>query len=147
MQAPSGFRRYLVAFIAGFVAVPIFHQGILDLLYLIHFQPNPPFAQDPTSPFGVPLIWSLAFWGGVWGIILALFERRFPRMIFGYLIATAVFGAVFPSLVAWFIVFPLKGIPVAAGFHPAGLVTGLAVNGAWGFGTGATLRAICGPRA
>lgn len=146
MQLSSGLGRYVVAFIAGFIAVPVFHQGILDLLYLTQFQPHAPFPQTPTSPFGVPMIWSLSFWGGVWGMVLALFERRLPRMLIGYLIATTVFGAVFPSLVAWFVVFPLKGLPVAAGGSTAALLTGLAVNGAWGFGTGAMLRGFCGPR-
>lgn len=147
MNTRSGALRYAAAFAAGFIAVPVFHQGMLDLLYLIHFQPHPPFPQAPTKPFGVPVIWSLAFWGGIWAIVMSLFERRFPRPLAGYLVATLLFGAIFPSLVAWFIVFPLKGLPVAAGFKPAGLITGLAINGSWGFGAGALLRAFCGPRA
>jgi hypothetical protein len=147
MEAASGARRYLGAFIAGFIAVPVFHQGILDLLYLIGFQPHAPFPTQPTAPFGVPVVWSLAFWGGVWGIILALIESRLPRTLLGFAIAATVFGAIFPSLAAWFVVFPLKGLPVAAGWKPAGLVTGLAINGAWGLGTALLLRGLCGKRA
>jgi hypothetical protein len=52
------------------------------------------------------------------------------------LLAALVFGAIFPTLVAWFIVAPLKGQPVAGGFVPAAMAVGLVLNGAWGLGTG-----------
>jgi hypothetical protein len=45
-------------------------------------------------------------------------------------------------LVAWFIVAPLKIQPVAGGFQPAAMVTGLLVNGAWGVGTALLLRLL-----
>ena len=138
--------RWPLAFAAGFVAVLVFHQGILALLYGIHFQPHAPFPQQATSPFGVPAIWSLAFWGGVWGLVFALFERVFPRAWPAYLIAALVFGAVGPTFFAWFVVFPLKGIPVAGGFTPTSLITGLSVNAAWGLGTGLFLLSVAGPR-
>ena len=51
-------------------------------------------------------------------------------------IASAIFGAIFPTLVAWFLVAPLKGQPMAAGFVPAVMLIGPIVNGAWGLGTG-----------
>ncbi|MFB6259170.1 MAG: hypothetical protein ABEJ96_08435, partial [Thiohalorhabdaceae bacterium] len=92
-----------------------------------------------------PAIWSLAFWGGVWGLIFVGVERWFPRAA-GYWAAAIVFGALLPSLVAWFVVFPLKGMPTAGGFEISALGTGLAVNGAWGLGTGLFLMAFAGPR-
>ncbi|MNC88277.1 hypothetical protein D3C83_40770 [compost metagenome] len=46
-----------------------------------------------------------------------------------------MFGAIFPTLVAWFVVAPLKGQPVAAGGAIPGMLTGLIINGAWGIGT------------
>jgi hypothetical protein len=72
-------------------------------------------------------------------------ERWFPSGG-GYWAVAVAFGALFPSLVAWFVVFPLKDMEMAGGFRLAGLVTGLAVNGAWGLGTGLLLRAFSGPR-
>ena len=54
--------------------------------------------------------------------------------------AALAFGAIFPTLVAWFIVLPLKGLPVSSGFTPGGIITALSVNGAWGLGTALLLR-------
>lgn len=138
--------RWPLAFAAGFVAVLTFHQGILALLHGIHFVPVAPFGQHPTPPFGVPQIWSLAFWGGVWGLVFVAFERWFPRMWLGYLITAILFGAIGPTFFAWFVVFPLKGIPVAGGFTATAMITGLSVNAAWGFGTGLYLLAVAGRR-
>jgi len=144
-MAGNGTLRYLGGFAAGFVATLVFHQGILALLTGIHYIDATTFPRQPTAPFGVPAIWSLAFWGGVWGLIFVAAEAWFPRGP-GYWLVAILFGAIFPSLVAWFVVFPLKGMPMAGGFRASALVTGLAVNGAWGLGTGLFLRAFCGGR-
>ncbi|MEO6958404.1 MAG: hypothetical protein ABI081_00260 [Burkholderiaceae bacterium] len=138
--------RYLLGFAAGFVAVLVFHQGMLTLLRAIHFISVAPFPLDPTSPFGVPKIWSLAFWGGIWGVVFVLLERSFPRHLLSYLIAAIVFGAIGPSLVAWFVVSPIKGLPMGGGFHSAGVITALSINGAWGLGTALFLLAEAGRR-
>jgi hypothetical protein len=129
----------MVAFIGGFYAVMVFHQGMLTLLHLSGIAPVSPFPMQPTKPFGVPQVWSLAFWGGIWGILYAAVERRFPGGP-AYWLAALMFGAIGPTLVAWFLVFPLKGLPVAAGWKPAGIVTGLVINASWGLGTGLFLR-------
>jgi len=136
--------RWPLAFAAGFVAVLVFHQGILALLYGIHFEPHAPFPQQATAPFGVPAIWSLAFWGGVWGLVLAACERWFPRFGPAYLVAALMFGAVGPTFFAWFGVFPLKGIPIAGGFSATALITGVSVNAAWGLGAGLFLLSTAG---
>ena len=68
-------KRFLFAFIAGFVAVLIFHQGMLSILNAFGFTSRAPFPVQPTHPLGIPQIWSLAFWGGVWGLVFAAFFR------------------------------------------------------------------------
>jgi hypothetical protein len=82
---------------------------------------------------------SLAFWGGVWGVAFAAIEHRLPRGPLYWLCAFA-FGAVFPTLAAWFIVAPLKGLPLAGGWQLNRMITGLVINGAWGLGTAILLR-------
>jgi hypothetical protein len=67
---------------------------------------------------------------------------RFPRGPAHWLVAV-LFGGFALSLVAWFVVAPLKGLPVAGGGRPAAIATGLLVNGAWGGGT-ALLRQAFG---
>ncbi|MCB0420549.1 MAG: hypothetical protein KDD61_06120, partial [Bdellovibrionales bacterium] len=39
-------------------------------------------------------------------------------------------GALGPTIVAFFVVFPIKGVDVPISFFPVGLL----LNGAWGFG-------------
>jgi len=76
--------------------------------------------------------------GEVWGIAQWLALGRLGGT--GYWVASLVFGALLPSLVALFVVFPLKGQPVAGGWNPAILVGALLLNGAWGLGTALFLR-------
>src|ERR1039458_1896916 len=95
-------------FIAGFASTLMFHQGILMLLYSAGLAPNMPFALQPTQPLGVPEVYSLALWGGVWGILFLWVVGHLPQGRL-YWIDSVIFGAVAPSLVAWFVVMPLKG--------------------------------------
>ena len=125
-------------FAAGFIAVLVFHQGAWAILNPLGFAP-PPFPARATWPMGIPQVWSLAFWGGVWGIAFGAVERRFPE---GgtYWVYAFLFGAILPTLVLWFVVFPLKGIPVAGGWNPASMFVTAVVHGIWGLGTAGLLR-------
>jgi hypothetical protein len=121
-----------LAFLAGVLAVPVFHQILLLVLYLAGVVPIRPFDMSPTRPFGVPALLSISFWGGIWGIIFAL---TLPRWFRGsrYWIAAAVSGGVALTLVFMFIVWPLKvgGVPA----DMVGLfVIGFVLNAAWGIG-------------
>lgn len=127
--------RMISGFIAGFLATLIFHQLTLAILWVLGFAPFGPFSMAPTIPFGIPVVFSLAFWGGIWGILYALIDPYFPSGI-KYLLIAFLFGAIFPSLVALMIVLPLKGRPMGGGWAPALLVTAFLINGAWGVGTG-----------
>jgi hypothetical protein len=127
-------RWIVVGFLAGAASVLLFHQGALGFLHAINFSPRAPYSFAPTAPFGVPQVWSLAFWGGLWGIVLAV---SLARLDGARLIGSATaFGAVLPTLVAWFIVAPLKGQAIAAGGVPKAMAIGLIVNAAWGLGAG-----------
>lgn len=130
--------RLALGFAAGFVAVLVFHQGMYAFLYAIGYIANPPYPVQPIPPFGLPRFWSLAFWGGVWGIVFVLVEQYFPRGA-KYWLAALVFGALAPSLVSWFIVAPIKGTPIAGGWQIDAMTRGLILNGAWGLGTAAVL--------
>jgi len=127
-------RWLIVGFLSGAAAVLIFHQGALAALHALELSPRAPYSFAATAPFGVPQVWSLAFWGGAWGLVLAALLGRLDgaRLI----ILATLLGIVLPTLVAWFVVAPLKGQPMAAGGAPLGMAIGLIVNGAWGLGTG-----------
>jgi hypothetical protein len=131
-------RWLIVGFIAGAVAVLFFHQGVLAILHSLGVAPRAPFSMQATGPLGIPQVWSLAFWGGVWGVILAISLRRWDGPA---LVASAtVFGAIMPTLAAWFVVAPLKHQPMAAGFVLSAMAIAVLVNAAWGLGTGIGLN-------
>ena len=131
--------RLISGFAAGFLAALIFHQAALGLLWAGGVTPSGPFSMAATQPFGIPALYSLALWGGIWGILFAQFDKRFPSRA-GYWFTAFLFGAVFPSVVALLIVFPLKGRPIGGGWHPPLLLTAFLINGAWGLGTGMFLK-------
>jgi hypothetical protein len=144
--ARAGLPRWLVVgFIFGAAAVLVFHQGAAALLHALDLVPRAPYSMQATSPFGIPQIWSIAFWGGIWGVVLA---ATLGRLEGARLVAAAtIFGAVVPTLVAWFVVAPLKGQPVAGGFAPAAMMIGPIVNAVWGLGTGLGLALLGRPGA
>ena len=130
--------RIVKWFIAGFIATLIFHQGLLGLLYAAGISPRAPFNLAATAPLGIPQVVSLAFWGGVWAVALAplLAKLRASRWWLGWIVA----GAIGPSAVALFIVFPLKGMAMAGGWDPKLIIGALLLNGAWGLGCAVMLR-------
>ena len=124
-----------VAFICGAISVLLFHQGAAALLHALQLTPRAPYSMNATAPFGVPQLWSIAFWGGARGVSSS--PQRWPGCSSAALVfAATLFGAILPTLVAWFVVAPLKGQPMAAGFVPAAMLIGPIVNAAWGLGTG-----------
>jgi hypothetical protein len=123
----------LAGFAAGWAATLAAHQPAIGVLHWLGAIPNPPFRTGATQPFGVPQVWSLAFWGGVWGsalVLAAARQRLLPLLLFGI-----VFGAVLPTLAGWFLVAPLRGQPVAQGWNLGRMWIGPLVNGIWGLGT------------
>lgn len=127
-------RWTVMGFVCGAASVLVFHQAAVALFHLLGLTGRQPWSLQPTSPWGVPQVWSLAFWGGVWGVVLAVALARLAGA--RLLLAATLFGAILPTLVAWFFVAPLKGQPMAAGFAAAAMALGLIANGLWGLGTG-----------
>jgi hypothetical protein len=126
-------RNLALGFIAGVLAVAIFHQGMVFLLSAIGMIHGSVYATRPVPPFEVPVILDQMFWGGVWGIVYAAIADRlpqaWPRLLTGFL-----FGAIGPVLVAWFVVAPLKGQAVMAGGDLNRMAAGILINGAFGVG-------------
>ena len=134
---PSAMLRGFLGFVAGAIAVLTFHQGMVAFLHVVapNWVPFAPYRIVPVPPFGIPTIVSSCFWGGVWGVPYGLLLPRFtwPQwlsgLILGFLAAT----------VGMFIVAPLKGMAIAAGWHPLGILRSLLINGAYGVGVGLIL--------
>ncbi len=132
------FVPFVLAFIAGFVSTLVFHQGVLTLLYLAGAVPRAPYDFGATPPLEIPAVISLAFWGGVWGVAIWPLLKNVAGA--AYWVVALVIGAIGPSAVALFIVFPLKGMPVAGGWDPKLLGGALLLNGAWGLGAALLMR-------
>ncbi|MGA3115201.1 MAG: hypothetical protein ABSF90_12320 [Syntrophobacteraceae bacterium] len=141
VESSDCLKRILFGFTAGFLATLIFHQLSVWVLWIVGVAPFAPFLMAVTKPFGLPAVISLAVWGGIWGILFALIDRRFPAGA-GYWVVAFLFGAIFPSLVALLVVLPLKGRPLGGGWHPPLLLTAFLINGAWGVGTGLILGVL-----
>jgi hypothetical protein len=139
-------RSTLLAFLAGAIAVALFHQGTVfllhhnfDLLRAIGVPaafrpPGAGYSLAATRPLGVPQIVSLMFWGGLWGILLAWVTRRAPDLLAGFL-----FGAIACTLVALTLVPHLRGAPMWGG-NPVTWTRAVLLHGAWGWGTALLLR-------
>lgn len=123
---------YLKAFAAGFASTLVFHQGLLWLLYAGGASPRAPWNMTPVWPLNVPAVISLAFWGGIWGVVLWTLIRAARGGV--YWAEALAIGALGPSLVAWFVVMPIKGSGFAGGWDPRIIVGALLLNAAWGLG-------------
>ena len=137
----SFIRSVLIGFVAGFFAVLLFHQGLLSVFYALGIVSFKAFSFKPTLPFGVPVVLSSSFWGGIWGILFAISIARFLRGV-NYWVASILGGAFILSFVAGFVVAPLKGMPVAFGYNIQVICMVLLLNGAWGFGTALFYRLL-----
>ena len=133
MQSAS--VRGVLGFVAAAISVLTFHQGMWGLLYLLGPMGRPPYPTNPIPPFGVPFIVDLCFWGGVYGIVFGLLRPRFtwPLWLSGLILG------IIASLVGLFIIAPIKGMPIAGGWHLMPFVLNFLINGSWGIGVGLIL--------
>jgi predicted outer membrane lipoprotein len=125
-------RRGAFGFVAGALAVLLFHQVMVLALASAGIIPTTPYSLRPVPPFDVPTILNSMFWGGLWGMLFALIAHRLP--IRPLWLKGLVFGLLGPLLVNWFVVSPLKGQPLAAGFVPQRMLAGVLIAGAFGIG-------------
>lgn len=74
----SFLKLLILGFVAGFLATLIFHQSAWYMLVQAGIIPadRPAWPMDAIPPFGLPSLISKAFWGGLWGAVLALFLAR-----------------------------------------------------------------------
>ena len=99
------------------------------------------------SAYGLPVIVSQTFWGGVWGVLFAFLADHMPGpgALKGF-----VFGCLFPMLLgSGLVVSLLKGQPVLAGLLTDGniwrLRPGFLLNGvAFGIGLGLLYPLLAG---
>src|SRR5215471_1824900 len=133
----QGVRLVVIGFVAGAISVFVFHQGFILIAWRMGLLPNAPYSLEPTAPLGVPRVISSAFWGGLWGIALALLLGRLRRAD-GLWVGILLGGILLP-LVGILVVTPLKGGGLA---WPSStmLLRGFIINGVWGLGAALLYR-------
>lgn len=130
-------RLALLGFIAGSLSVLVFHQGTVWLLNQAGVLSAGPFRITPIPPFGVPQIVNQAFWGGLWGILIAFL---LPRVRVPDLMFAALFGMVALTFVNWVVLPAIRGTPYFAGGVPARMWPSLLIAAAFGWGVALILR-------
>lgn len=149
---PSSVSKIVAGFIAGALAVLIFHQGMyVAMQYFGLPLRGAPWSMAPdAAAFGMPRVLNQAFWGGLWGIVFAYVIEYLaigPNWLRGL-----VFGMIFPMLLgSWIIVALIKGQPMFSnamakgGFDIMALRNGFLLNGiAFGIGLGLLYPVLAG---
>lgn len=133
-------KLLILGFVAGFLATILFHQGLWFVFNQTGVIPadRPAWPIDPVPPFGVPSVIAMAFWGGLWGAGLTLVLGELTGA--AYWTSWIVVGAVALTVVAFFVVLPIKGEAIPS-LWPR-FANGLLLNGAWGFGTALFLKVL-----
>lgn len=152
----SFITKIIAGFLAGALAVLIFHQGMYLIMqsYLGIPMQGAPWRTNPTTLWpelfmaikmsapSVPQVLHQTIWGGLFGILFAFMLNSLPGGI--SLIKGLVFGMIFPMLLgSWLIVAWVKSRPLMAGafdkggFNIMALRNGFLLNGfAFGIGLG-----------
>ena len=134
-------RILILGFLAGAIAVPIFHQLAVFALHSAGYVPNPPFRTNPVPPFGVPTILNQTFWGGMWGLLFGAIMMARPRLsapVVG--VAVGILGAALAGL-TWIALLRGQAMPITElnrWWRPA------VINGSWGLGMGVIFAALRG---
>jgi hypothetical protein len=126
-------RTLLLGFACGYLAVLTFHQTTILVLWYFDLARGFPWSFRPVPLFGAPAVLQAAFWGGIWGGLIAACRVYVPpgpaRYVYGLL-----WGGVLCAAFGWYVVAPLKGnAPPAFGFTT--MWRGMLINGMYGLGT------------
>jgi hypothetical protein len=126
----SALMRAFLGCVAGAISVLVFQQGMWTLLHAAGQMTLAPYPIRPVPPFGVPQIADLCFWGAVYGGLFSVFH---PRVAAPSWLCGLGLGFI-TTLIGWFVVLPLKGMPAANGWVPGVMFRFLLLNLAWGIG-------------
>lgn len=144
--ASTTFADLIKAFVAGALGVLVFQLALGSAFYASGISQSPPYPMNPVPPLGVPQSLSFAFWGGLWGIVLWLVLRNMTSAT-AYWLTAILFGGIVVSAVLLFVVLPLKGRPIAAGWNMKAWATIFCLHASFGLGTAVFLRLLGAARA
>jgi hypothetical protein len=126
----SAATRACLGFLAGAIAALVFHQCVAEIFDIAGIGKMVAFRITPTLPFGIPAVVSLSFWGAMYGVVLALVAPRLRRPLWQAGLGLGLLA----GLVTLFVVFPLKGLPVAHGGALWPIARTFILTASWGLG-------------
>lgn len=128
----DGGQKLVAGFLAGALAVLVFHQATILLLGLAGVIPAGNAWSLRPNAWHVPALVNGMFWGGMWGCVYALVRQRLPRPSW---LGGLVFGVLGPALIGVWLLLPLlRGGPLLAGFMPLRLLIGGVIHAVFGLG-------------
>ncbi len=128
--------RLVIGFVAAFVAVLIFFQGMVEALHLLNppgLGGGPAWSLRPVPPFGVPAVLDAAFWGGLYGIVYAFVA---PRLALPAWLCGLLLGAL-AVVVLVFVVAPIKHFSPLTAWGVHTWLRILLIHLFWGLGVAA----------
>jgi hypothetical protein len=137
------FRLLVLGFIAGAIAVPIFHQGMIYILFLMKQVPNAPWNMATMKgPFPLPTLVNQMFWGGVWGAAFAAVGHLIP--IAHNILRGAIYGLIGPFLLGGGVLVPYfkGGLPYFWSWPFSRFINGGLIGAAFGIGIVVLFRAL-----
>jgi uncharacterized membrane protein YagU involved in acid resistance len=123
-------KRVILGCIAGALAVLVFHQTTLQVLFWCGLAPQAAFRVANVAPFNAPMVLSITFWGAVYGGLYGLALPYLPRLM----LWRALLAGLFALLMSWFVVRPLAGNLIAFGWQTAPMLRSAAAALMWGVG-------------
>lgn len=126
-------RSLVFGFMAGALAVLVFHQGMILILHLLKYVPNFPWSFRPVGPMGIPALINSMFWGGLWGVAFAALLAFIPGKALWQ--RGLVFGFLGPALLGNWLLVPLfRGGVYFGGFVAQRMLITVLIGCAFGFG-------------
>jgi hypothetical protein len=122
--------RIFLGCIAGAIAVLVFHQTTLQLLFWCGLAPQAAFRIGVVPPFNAPLVVSITFWGAVYGGVFGCLSPFLPLPA----PVKALLAGLFALLMSWFVVRPLAGHAMAFGWQIAPMIRSAVACFMWGIG-------------
>jgi hypothetical protein len=100
--------RIVLGFLAGAIAVLIFHEGVIYLLGTAGYIANRAWSMTPQiPPWGVPRLINNVFWGGLWGSLFALLYAWIPGGMAW--LKGLVYGLFIAVISNWFLLPLIRG--------------------------------------
>jgi hypothetical protein len=149
MQGTIG--RIVLGFIAAAISVLVAHEGIIYLLNAGGYIPSQGWSMTPAiPPWGVPRLVNNVFWGGLWGVLFALFYNWIPGgmawlkgLIFGLFIVVVSNWILLPLIKGQ--VFGQANQVLFNGWNPTRMLIVAVIIGGFGLGLG-IIYGLIGPR-